>query len=300
MTSQKINLFEFPSNLGLIKTDYAIEPGVKKLPGWLKQFGFHDRIKPDKIVRLEPPAYTMLVDKASQVRNADSIVAYAKEQAALLYNEINNDTFQLIIGGDCSILIGSAIALRQKGKYGLFYLDGHSDFIWPEMSGTHGAAGMDLAIVAGRGHDKLTNIYNLQPYIQEGHIYCVGNREYDADYEKPVIESDVTYFPLNRLRENGLQNTVQQFLQMVQQNNLDGFFIHFDVDALDDRIMPAVDSRTPDGLSYDELAEILTPLLSSKKAVGMEITILDPDLDKDGIYTREFVDKMIKIINSAK
>jgi arginase len=300
MTGRKINLFEFPSNLGLKKTDYAIEPGVKRLPDWLKQFGFHDLIKPDKVIRLEPPAYTMLVDKVSQVRNADSIVAYAKEQAALLYNEISNETFQLILGGDCSILIGSAIALRQKGTYGLFYLDGHTDFIWPEMSGTHGAAGMDLAIVAGHGHNKLTNIHNLKPYIKEEHIYCVGNREYDVDYEKPVIESNVTYLPLNRLRKNGLQHTVQQFLQMVQQENLDGFFIHFDVDALDDRIMPAVDSRTADGLSYEELAVILSPLLFSKKAIGMEITILDPDLDEEGIYTREFVNKMVQVIKSAK
>jgi arginase len=300
MTGHKINLFEFPTNLGLKKTDYAVEPGVKKLPDWLKQFGFHEQIKPDNVFRLEPPAYTMLVDKVSQVRNADSIVTYAKEQAALLYKEINSDTFQLILGGDCSILIGSALALRQKGRYGLFYLDGHTDFISPEMSGTHGAAGMDLAIVAGLGHDKLTNIHNLKPYIQEEHIYCVGNREYDADYEGPVIESDVTYFPLNRLRENGLQNTVQQFLQMVQQNNLDGFFVHFDVDALDDRIMPAVDSRTADGLSYEELAEILSPLLSSKKAIGLEITILDPDLDEDGRYTREFIKHIVQIITGVR
>src|SRR4051812_28070852 len=167
----------------------------------------------------------MLVDKASQVRNADAIVAYAKEQAALLYREINNNTFQLILGGDCSILIGSALALKQKGKYGIFYLDGHTDFIWPDMSGTHGAAGMDLAIVAGKGHNKLTNIDDLKPYIQEEHIYCVGNREYDVSYEKPVVDSNVAYFPLNRLRENGLQHTVEQFLQMVAHHHLDGFFI---------------------------------------------------------------------------
>jgi arginase len=295
----KINLFEFPSNLGLKKTDYAIEPGVKKLPDWLQQFGFHDQLKPDKVVRLEPPVYTMLVDKASQVRNADAIVAYAKEQAALLYKEINNDTFQLILGGDCSILIGSALALRQKGTYGIFYLDGHTDFIWPDMSGTHGAAGMDLAIVAGKGHNKLTNINDLKPYIQEEHIYCVGNREYDVSYEKPVVDSNVAYFPLNRLRENGLQHTVEQFLQMVAHHHLDGFFIHFDVDALDDRIMPAVDSRTEDGLSYNELSEILIPLLSNNKVVGMEITILDPDLDEDGIYTREFVNKMVQILTAG-
>jgi len=48
------------------------------------------------------------------------------------------------------------------------------------------------------------------------------------------------------------------------------------------------------------LSEILSPLLSSGKAVGMEITILDPDLDKDRIYTKEFVDKMVQLINDNK
>jgi len=47
---------------------------------------------------------------------------------------------------------------------------------------------------------------------------------------------------------------------------------------LDDAVMPAVDYRHPDGLSWREAAEILGGLLSSDKARGLEITIFNPRL----------------------
>ena len=87
----------------------------------------------------------MNVDKVSKVRNADAIIAYSIEQAKLVKNEISNNKFVLALGGDCSILTGNALALKQLGNYGLFFLDGHTDFITPELSGTAGAAGSTSA-----------------------------------------------------------------------------------------------------------------------------------------------------------
>lgn len=296
MISYKINILELPTNLGLKKTAYASEPGVRKLPDWLKLHGLHEGLKPDQVISLEPLAYTMDLDAASGVLNADAIVQYALDQSEVLMELMGDSNFQLILGGDCSILIGSALALRQKGRYGLFFLDGHTDFIGPELSTTGGAAGMDLAIATGHGHDKLTNISNLKPYLEEENVFCVGNRELDINYVCPVLDSKVHYYDLNRLREVGLVQTVDRFLDVVEVNNLDGYFVHLDVDVLNDDIMPAVDSRASDGLSYDELREILTPLLASKKAIGLELTILDPDLDPDGSITSEFVRRMVEIM----
>ena len=64
--------------------------------------------------------------------------------------------------------------------------------------------------------------------------------------------------------------------------------------------MPAVDSRQSGGLSYPELKEILTPLFNHDKISGMEITILDPDLDPDKKYINAFMMNMIPIINKLK
>lgn len=295
-----ICILECPTNLGLIKPPHADEPGVKKLPDWLRKWGFHSAIKPKKIVRAEAPDYTMEIDPVTQVRNAGRIAEYAIAQSETIVRESDDNTFLLLLGGDCSVLIGSALALKQKGNYGLFYLDGHTDYIKPEQSNTHGAAGMDLAIACGFGHSDLTNIKNTGPYIAEQNVFCVGNREYDVAYEAPVIQSQVNYIPLNKLREAGIENIVTQFLSMVETQHLDGFFIHFDVDVLEDSIMPAVDSRQTDGLSYRELEKVLQPLLVHNLATGMEITILDPDLDPDGVYTVEFVRNVVDIIDKHR
>jgi arginase len=300
MNSNSINIFEFPSNLGLKKTEFEIEPGVKLLPAWLKKYKFHDRIKPENVFTLQPPHYSMNLDSESGVRNTEKIIRYAIQQAGLLSEHITQDSFQIIIGGDCSILIGNALALRQKGEYALFFLDGHTDYVLPELSVSKQAAAMELAIVTGFGHEKLTNILSLKPYFKESNVWCVGNREYDPHMVKPILDSDINYFDLNTLRKTGIENCTSRFIKMVEKNDLDGFFIHVDADVLNDDIMPAVDSREKDGLKYPEFITILGMLLSSEKAIGMDITILDPNLDKEGKYTKEFVSNLVKVIEIGK
>ncbi len=293
-------VFECPSNLGLKRMSYAKEPGVKKFPVLLNQLGFYSAIGSTKTIHIKAPKHSMEIDPITNIRNARSIINYSLLQADVIGKQISEDTFLLILGGDCSILIGSAIAFKKKGRFGLFFLDGHTDYMIPECSHTHGAAGMDLAIVCGYGHDNLTNIDNLCPYFEAQNVFCVGNREYDEEYEKPIRGSEIHYFPLNELRKIGIRNVINQFFAILSKNQLDGFFIHLDVDVLDDTIMPAVDSRQSGGLSYPELKEILTLLFNHDKISGMEITIFDPDLDPDKEYINAFMMNMIPIINKIK
>ncbi|MDW9378925.1 arginase family protein [Chryseobacterium sp. JV558] len=298
---RNINIFEFPLNLGLTKKEHETEPGVRKLPDWLRKFDFHRRIAPANVFRLDAPEYSMDFDEESNVRNADLIIEYAQKQADYILKNYEKNTFNIILGGDCSILIGNAVALKKLGNFGLFYLDGHTDFIPPELSETGGAAGMDLAIITGTGHEKLTNIDGLKPYLAEENIFCCGNAETDdEEYINQIINSNIHYYDLYRLRENSFRKTAEDFLKMVNDKGLDGFFIHFDVDILKDELMPAVDSRMEDGISYDNLREMLEPLFESPLCFGIEITILDPDYDENGMYTRPFVENLIQIIKNKE
>ena len=48
-------IIEAPFNLGLkTKNEHHI-PGVNKLPQWLQQFGFHDKLDTGKIIHINPP-----------------------------------------------------------------------------------------------------------------------------------------------------------------------------------------------------------------------------------------------------
>ena len=295
-----VYIVEFPSNLGLKEPQPGKEPGVKKLPDWLWKHNLHKFIPHKDIIRIDPPKYSNSRDTETQILNANSLVEYAREQAYLLNNLLTQNKFPFILGGDCSILLGSAIALKQKGNYGLFYLDGHTDFMDISLSETGGVGGMAASIVTGNGHERLTNILNLSPYIKEENLWCVGNREYDDEYENEIRNSTATYLSLEMLRKQGIENCVSSFLSEIKDKNLDGFWLHIDVDVLNDSIMPCVDSRTPDGLTYDEFNELISYLFQSEKLSGLEITILDPDLDPTGQYTKEFVANISATFNSFK
>lgn len=297
---REVYIVEFPSNLGLKEPQPGKEPGVKRLPEWFQRHNLHKAINPENTVRLDPPKYHNTKDPETNILNSDSLIEYVREQAYLVNNLLTRNKFPFILGGDCSILLGSAIALKQKGNYALFYLDGHTDFMDVSLSETRGVGGMAASIVTGNGHEKLTNILNLAPYIKEENLWCVGNREYDEEYENQIRNSTATYISLNDLRKKGISNCIETFLSEVKNKNLDGFWLHIDVDVLNDNIMPCVDSRTPDGLSYDEFNVLTSYLFESDKLSGLEITILDPDLDPTGQYTKDFTEHITTAFNRAQ
>jgi len=293
-------VLEMPFNLGLSQNDSDKIPGVDKLPNKLREYGFHQFINAREIISLTTPDYVSEVDKQSGVLNANKIASYADFQSHIILHHLSKDDFLIILGGDCSILIGNAAGLKMHGEYALFFIDGHTDFILPNYSKTKAAAGMDLAIVTGNGHPKLTNILNLGPYIKEENVYCVGNRNYDQVYVESIRNSAINYIDLETFRDRGAKDILNTFTNMVKTNKLDGIFIHFDVDVLDDEVMPLVDSRQKGGMNYKELASLIIPLLNHPLTVGIQITILDPELDDNGKYLIEFSDWLKEVFRKSK
>jgi arginase len=51
--------------------------------------------------------------------------------------------------------------------------------------------------------------------------------------------------------------------------------------VLDEELMPAVDSPEPGGLDFGEFSAPLHQLLSSGAAVGLQVTVFDPELGEE-------------------
>ncbi|HTF30255.1 MAG TPA: arginase family protein, partial [Flavitalea sp.] len=166
-----------------------------------------------------------------------------------------------------------------------------------KTSTTGGAAGMDLAIVTGQGSDSITNIYGQKPYTLQSDIAQFGNRYHDKVFNGRFYKTDILKYDLDRLREEGMDSCARSFLTQLNKE-VKGFWIHVDLDVLNDEIMPAVDSRQKDGLSYEELTELLTTLLRSEIATGIQFTIYDPDLDEDRKIGEVLVRKLIDILQN--
>jgi arginase len=87
---------------------------------------------------------------------------------------------------------------------------------------------------------------------------------------------------------------------LLQQDELLGFWIHLDADVLDDSIMPAVDYRLNDGLSFSELSDLLTIIVSSGRTIGMDITIFNPNFDSDGSIAHKLVSSVLEGLSLIK
>lgn len=59
--------------------------------------------------------------------------------------------------------------------------------------------------------------------------------------------------------------------------------------------MPAVDSPEPGGPGVDELAALVGALVRHPQALGMQITIYDPALDRNLICARRLVALMERV-----
>jgi arginase len=281
-------IIEAPSNLGLKCLQPGTEPGVKFLPDALRKTGFAASAGITQTIQVPAPPYNMESDDVIKIRNAAAIVDYSVTLAKHIQEAIERNLIPVVIGGDCSILLGNALGLKNMGNYGLFYIDGHTDYMLPEHSGTEGAAGMDLALITGNGPAILSDIDQRSPYIKEEHVYAYGNRDQLDWYVDLIKNSRISYYDLPGIRDSGIDSITADFLTMIGRNHLDGFWIHFDVDALHNDIMPCVDSPQEDGLSYEELQQTLQPLLASPYFRGINITILDPSLDPRLEYTHAF------------
>jgi arginase len=288
-------IIEAPSILGLKPT------GVDRLPSVLLQHGLADQLHARRAGRVVPTAaYDTRRDPQTLTLNARGIAEYSVQLANAVTDVVERDEFPILLGGDCSIVLGSTLALRRRGRYGLLFIDGHADFYQPEVNPNGEAASMDLAFATGRGPELLTNIEGLRPLVRDEDVVAFGFRDAQEQHEygSQPLPPALLALDLQEVRRLGIKQSSQRAVEHLATaaRPTQGFFIHLDADVVSDSLMPAVDYRMPDGLSWDELRTVLETALASGRAVGIEITIYNPALDADGSSGRELARTLIQAL----
>ena len=276
-------IVEAPSILGLKPT------GVDRLPQALLDNGLAERVQARHAGRVAPLPYSGTRDAATGTLNANAIADWSPRLADAIGGVLDAGEFPLVLGGDCSILLGGMLALRRRGRFGLLFIDGHADFYQPAANPNGEAASMDLAFATGYGPALLTDLEHRGPLVRPADTVAFGFRDADEQrqYGSQGLAADILALDLATVRQMGIERAAQAALDRLTRPEIEGFFIHLDADCLDDRIMPAVDYRLPDGFGWSDLTSILTTVLTSGRAVGLEVTIYNPALDEDGTAGRE-------------
>lgn len=289
--TQRYTIIEAPSALGLHPE------GVQDAPAVFLGEGFAERLEANRVGRVTPPPYDFHRDSVTSILNPRSIADYATDLADRITPVLKRKEIPIVLGGDCSILIGCALATRRLGRFGLLFIDGHADFYQPEAEPNGEAASMELGLVTGRGPDLITNIENLSPLVLDEDVVLFGYRDQHESARfgsRAVEDSSMKRLDAKEIRRVGLEQAALTAVRYLDNSSLDGFWLHLDVDVLDETIMPAVDSPQPDGLQYSELELVLQTAVRSNRLRGVDITIFNPRMDTDGAIARNLTTALVR------
>ncbi|MET8121688.1 arginase family protein [Micromonospora sp. NPDC005291] len=294
---RRIAVLDAPTNLGLRPPTSTSVPGCGKAPGALRDHDLLARLRARDAGCITPPRYDPGDWRPGDgVCHAREIADYSLALAERIGSIIDRGEFPVVLGGDCSVLLGSALAMHRLGeavggRIGLVFVDGHSDFRHPGNASYVGAAaGEDLALVTGRGQADLAALEGRRPYFRDVDVVVLGIRAQD-EYRLDLQAAGITTRPVPALRAEGAARTAQWAHE--QLADCAGYWVHIDVDVLDPAVMPAVDAPDPGGIAFAELEILLAGLVDTPHCLGVELTVFDPDYDPDGSYAAEIVNTVV-------
>lgn len=266
--------------------------GVECAPDVLLEMGLAQLAPQDiRTVQDYNHHYSSIRDRYGMM-NAVPLRDFSLELGSMVSGALDEAKWPVVLGGDCSIVVGIMAALRQRGRFGIITFDAHADFYLPAQSVSGEAADMDIALITGRGDERLYNIYHSGPYVRDEDVVHIGQRDQQEadDYGSARLQdTDAQLMSLEDVRSMGIEVAEQKLRAIIKAGMADGYWLHVDTDVLHDEDNPAVDYRLADGLRFVELERLLAEAIASRRIVGMSVAIYNPRRDAGGVVGRKLV-----------
>ncbi len=198
--------------------------------------------------------------------------------------------------GGCNVLTVGAVAgaADAVGRIGLAYLNGHSSLHDGETSPTGNAASMTLATLLGRGPQVWTSLLDSSPVLKSDHVVLIGVRDQEeSDQSGALARTDFQphlreYSP-DQIGDQGPAWTGQAAEKLLSQSP-GRFWLHIDLDVMDEMAFPASGSVLPGGLDWEEFSALVRPLITSRALIGVSLSGYDPSRDEGSSCGLHLVD----------
>lgn len=190
----------------------------------------------------------------------------------------------VLLGGCCTLLPGALAGARDAvGPIGLAYLDGHLDLYDGATSPTGEPADMPISVLAGNGPPAWSQLVATPP-VPLDRLVLLGPRDRDEAIsfgsvlpEHVGLARELT--PAD-VRSAGARTVGHETLGRLTAAG-GSFWVHLDVDVMDETEFPATDYLMPGGLTLAELGELLGPMIGSAALVGFSLACYNPEKDAE-------------------
>jgi len=234
-------------------------------------------------------------DRGSGILAAADVLATTATLRAAVAERIAAGERPFLAGGCCAELPGALAGARDAlGSVGLAHLDGHLDLYDGETSPTGEAADMPISVALGLGPAAWVEAAG-GPSVAPSRTALVGFRDKAESIEYGMRQPEtLSPAPIERsaedLRATGLGRSAAEVAATLAGQA--PFWLHFDVDVLDQDVFPATDYLMPRGLDWEELGAVLGPLLGSPRLIGASVACYNPEKDPGQACGRALVESL--------
>jgi len=206
----------------------------------------------------------------------------------------------LLLGGCCALLPGALAGARDAlGPVGLAYADGHVDVYDHRTSPTGEAADMPVAALLGVGWPGWLETIEPLPVLDGRHVVVLGARDQQeaADIADLPAELGLTVMGPDDIRRGpGAAGTSTATRLGAAPGR---WWLHLDLDVLDEAAFPATDYLMPGGLELGELRDLLAPLGRGAGVVGASVACYNPTKDPDGSCGLALTQLLVDVLGPA-
>jgi arginase len=240
--------------------------------------------------------YTDLIENCKFI---DAIYTHLNNATEKILETLRFDKFPFIFSGDHSNATAAIASLRAKypkSRIGVIWIDAHADLHTPYTTPSGNMHGMPVAMslsedninkskhqLIGEGFTYWEKIKDLgvqgRANLSYQDIMFIDIRNLEAEEWDLIHDNRVVYTTPETRKEQGIEHIIN--LAKTFSASFDYIYLSFDIDSLDESLVPGTGTRVENGLSLKEAGQLLHQLYQLPNLAAFEITEINPKLDID-------------------
>jgi arginase len=260
----------------------AYAPGQEKAPQALRAAGLIEKLRALALVvedRGDVAGFRWQADRASpRAMNVEAAARVARATAVHVAAAMARGSKALVLGGDCSIEIGTVAGARAGTEsIGLIYVDLDTDLQTPETTTDGALDWMGVAHMLGLAGaaPALVNFGQRVPLLTPDQVLFFGAGNVQPPERAIIDQHRMAEIPLAEVAADpgAAARKAESWARKFER-----LLIHLDVDVLDYLDLPlAENTRRNIGLKFDQLMAALTILLAAPNFAALTICEINPD-----------------------
>ncbi len=313
MRRSNIRIIEVESEIGAGTRGSSLGPSALKLTDLSK-----GRKKLSKYPSSKVPTRNEALARnfpAQFAKNIDAIAHTLPLIAEQVEDTLLSDQFPLVLSGDHSNAAGTIAGIKNHfpdKRLGVIWIDAHADLHSPYTTPSGNIHGMPLAASLGIDNEKdainepdetTLKFWNelkycgsrkICPKILPSDLVFIDIRDLEDQEWDLIDDLDIEFYTPKEIKEFGIERVAKESIDYLK--DCDFIYVSFDVDSLDPSVSRGTGTPYPDGLKLHEAKTLLYHLLKNPKTICLEITEINPLLDKENAMAKAVLEILEEVI----